>query len=175
MATKRKSIVKKEFEALEISLSPVTAISISLASYAAELSDANLPISRRAEIFTQLRTIGNNIEDLQKAARNAALNVIEKHPASIAIGDNGSKQADIDGWRFEASRNGGYYIADKVEALLRARKLNVDKFMDQTITHSINLDKIVALKLKHPDIAQELEQCRAPRGWSVKTPKKLSE
>lgn len=155
---------------------PITAIRSGLGSLAVELSNADMPVERRAEIFTALKALEDNLSDLKAAARKAVL-AVATGSESIEVGASGTRKAQVAGFEFEVRRTGGNYDSKMVEALLRSKGGDPAKWMDVEVSYKVNLKRLdLLLKAPGTPVTQaELDTCKKPPDWAVQTPKKLSD
>ena len=63
----------------------------------------------------------------------------------------------------------------KVESMLRAKNLSIDKGMDQEISYKINESKLNELVTRNKITADELEACRHELTYSLQPPKRINE
>lgn len=63
----------------------------------------------------------------------------------------------------------------KVEALIRAKGIPIDKAMDQEISYKINESKLQELIIRKKMTADELESCRHELKYSLQPPKKIND
>jgi hypothetical protein len=62
----------------------------------------------------------------------------------------------------------------RVEALLRAKNMNVEKGMDREISYTVNESKLQSLITTKKMTADEVESCRYPLTYSLQPPMKIS-
>lgn len=87
--------------------------------------------------------------------------------------DAGTKRLVRNGYELEVQPMGGGYVDEKVESLIRAKNIAPLLAMDSTITYKTNEGKLKDLIAKGKLTEDELETCRAPKGWKVMGPKKV--
>lgn len=87
--------------------------------------------------------------------------------------DAGTKRLVRNGYELEVQPMGGGLTDKQVEALIRAKGIPPLWAMDSTVVYTVNEGKLKDLVAKGKLTEDELETCRAPKGWKVMGPKKV--
>ncbi len=101
-----------------------------------------------------------------------------------ALGENGSLQTMIGGFRMALHRTGGGYDEAKVKALILGKpkfvqgkkvERDLESFCQAEVTYRVDYDKVQQLIGKNILTQEELEECRGVHGYSVQSPVRVVE
>jgi hypothetical protein len=175
---------KKAQQIAALTKVPQTSDPIAIASHASEsfklasgiiarLLGGPLTPRQLAPVFVAVREEKKLMEDLEHVARARALEKL-KGSGKVAT-DKGTMRLEADGWLFEARPHRSGTDPKKLEALLRAKELAIEAWMDATVSYVVNKNKLSELiRTKHLTEA-ELATCNYDESWTVLTPKKATE
>lgn len=118
-----------------------------------------------------IKTTNKLSEDAEKLLKPMVIALVKATGKKTT--DAGTMRATHSGYELEIQPNGsGSYIDKSVEALIRAKGLDVNSAMDAEVSYTTNtgkLDNLIQLKV----ITQaELDTCKKAESWKVMSPKK---
>lgn len=145
------------------------AVEHGLAIFAQQLSAPLIKPATLARTIDRLKTWADAIEDLQKVAKQKTLELLEKQGETVT--EKGTKRAVVDGLQFEARPHRTGVDPKKLEALLRAKKLDVAAYMDATISYKVNESRLPVLISDNRLTQAELDSCNYDTTWVVQPPK----
>lgn len=128
----------------------------------------------------QLASAQQQIKELTTALVVCEENV-KKRLVAIALEEGteatekGTKRVTKDGWTWGVRPWRNTLDDKKVEALLRAKGLSVDTWMDKKVTYAANEDRLKDAVAKKKLTADEMETCRWDYKPVLETPKKVTE
>jgi hypothetical protein len=117
-----------------------------------------------------VKTIGKLAEDSEKALKQMVVPLL-KEKGAVAT-DAGTRRMTVSGYELEIQPTGNGYDSKKVEALLRAKAIDVTLGMDQEISYKLNETKLATLVGLGRMSKEELETCKKEEGWKMMSPKK---
>lgn len=135
----------------------------------ATLLGSELPVKQLAPLFSQMKEWEKNLTDLAKVGRARLLDTLDKRGEVVT--EAGTRRATVDGWVLEARPQKTALDAGRVEALLRAKSLDVTAHMDSVISYKVNLGKLDQLISEGVLTADELATCRPELSYALQTPK----
>lgn len=166
--TKKVTAIEKVYGAVDVVAVQPT-INGCLTQLATILSQENLPPDALAAVMSIARQAKDVIEDgIEKVAKIRLIEVIKRH--GKATTDKGSMGFNVGGWHLGMQPYRTGVDPKKLEGMLRAKGIDPAKWMVQTISYSLNADKVTQLQDKKILTVEELDNCKYNESWTVKTP-----
>jgi hypothetical protein len=174
MATKKKvvqSITKREPDALA-SIEAIEKGSIRLwQAFASQLS--NLTPEQYPHALQFIKVTEKLTEDAAKLLKPMVIELVKGQGNKAT--DLGTMRLNVGGFTLEIQPNStGKLEEKKVEALLRAKGLDVETHMDAVVTYEVNESKLNAAMKAGRLSKDELDTCRKGESWKLMSPKKES-
>lgn len=139
-----------------------------------------LPVPQKAQFFTLVKSLGKVFEENERALRNNLLEYIKSH--GQPINENGSLEAQVEGYRLPANRTPPKYDDKKVEGMLRSKGIPVVAGMRSVEVYETDVVKLERLLTLEPGTSYfglvtlaELEACKTTEKWAVQEPKPVKE
>ncbi len=123
----------------------INAVAEGLAAVAKIVAGPATP-TQMMSVMSQLKSWSSAVSDIEKIAKKQILLVLQMEGEKVT--DKGSLRLEKDGVRFEARPHRTGVDPKKLEALLRAKKLNVEGWMTPTITYKVNEENVVELRTR---------------------------
>lgn len=137
------------------------------------LSQENPPTSELADAFADLKRYEANIESVVKMARDRVEQVLRSQGTQDA--ETGTLHLDAGGWKLEARPRSVKHSAKTVEALLRAKGLSPEKYMQRKVVYEVDESMLSSLVDIGNITQDELEACRPPLAYNIMSPRSLKE
>lgn len=125
-------------------------------------------------VFSSIKDWEKNLTALAKNGRDRLLDLVLENGEQVT--ETGTKKLDVDGgWEVEARPRKTGVDGKKLEALLRAKKLDVGKYMIATITYAPNELGVEQLIKEGKVTPEEMATCHHELEYNLMTPKKVSD
>ena len=128
---------------------------------------------RAVRAFSQLKQIEDAVDKVAKVARTQVLELVRK--SGQVFTDAGSIRAQFGEFVVEARPTRTGYDPKRVEALLRAKELDLQRYMDAEVVYKLNTGKLADAVAKKKISADELETCRYEPSYALQKPKLAGE
>lgn len=122
-------------------------------------------------IQAALKSWTKRMEDVEKISKGMLIEHLKAH--GKATTEKGSLSAHISGYQVEARPWRTGLEAKKVEALLRAKELSVDTFMDKDIKYLVNETRLASAVDQGYLTNDELDTCRYELSYALQPIKKV--
>lgn len=171
-----KSVPKKQLSSIvqarpQVSLEATgKTVQAGLVSLANQLLTATPP--EVTAVMVQLKTWTKAIKDISDVARALLIAHLQKEGKQTT--EKGSLGLEVGGFKLEARPTRTGYDAQKVEALLRAKELSLDTYMDKDIRYVLNETRLESAVVAGVLSKDEVETCRYEVSYALQTPKKVS-
>lgn len=134
----------------------------SFATQLSNIKDEEVPVA--VKFIDTMKKLSEHTRDMLKAR---VIELVTKNGKKVT--EAGTMRMPMAGLVMEIQPTGNGYDPKKVEALIRAKGLDVEHYMDKEIKYSINEGKMKsAKKITH----DEWETCRKEQGWKMMSPEK---
>lgn len=120
--------------------------------------------ARIDEAYSALKDAAKLIEDIQKVAKQRIQELVKKS-GELVPETKGTIRSESLGYELRPTRTG--FDSKKVEALFRAKGVDVNKYMDPVVTYVISDNKLLAAAADGVLSKDELEACRYDESYSV--------
>jgi hypothetical protein len=137
---------------------------------AADVFSLDLKPGPLSSLFAQVKTWERAIEDLVKNGRDRLLNLVLEQGEQVT--ETGTKRLTVDGWEIEARPRKSGLDPKKLEGLLRAKNLPVEKYMTPEITYSVSELGVQNLLREGKMTPDEMTNCHHELAYNLMTPKK---
>ncbi len=126
-----------------------------------------LTSGQRAEVYEVLAVWEKSIKGVKEVVRTNMLQLLQD--IGTVKSEKGTLVCEVDGWAFEARPQNTGFDDEKVEALLRSKKLDPEEHMTQTISF-----KTDPIKLGRVLTNEEIKSCKKEMSYAVQTPKRVT-
>lgn len=140
------------------------------AGLAEMLSAEVVPAPVLAGVMYVLRDAKKVEGSLEELAKGRIVSLLKEQ--GTVKSDKGARELAVNGWKLSMKPYRTGIDPKKLEALLRAKKLEPASFMDTAITYSVNEQKLGVLVAHKHLTSDELETCNYTESWTVDTPNK---
>lgn len=137
----------------------------------AEFISGSLSNVELAATFDALKDAEKVVEDLQTNLKARLVEQVKQLGKQST--ERGSLRLEADGWEIEARVSRTGYDPRKVEALLRAKNLDVPSYMTTKITFAVDEARLQAAALTNKLTQDELDTCRYESGYTLQRPKRV--
>lgn len=125
-----------------------------------------------SEVHIKLDDWFKNLKDLKENTRQRLLDLLIKDGKKVT--DKGSKELEVDGYVLRCKPTKTGISAQKLEALIRAKNLDVDKVMQPVVTYELDEAKLAVAISKKLLTADEAATCVYDPSYALDKPKKVT-
>lgn len=120
--------------------------------------------------LADMMALGNNITELVKGQlkRLVAAN------GEIAT-EAGTRRLRVGNWNLEVRPHNSGYDPKKVEALLRAKRVSLDTYMDPEVKYKVSMPKLMIAVEAGVLTNDELVTCRYNESWTFQQPRRADD
>lgn len=130
------------------------------------MSGRALAPAEQGHVLMLVRDTKKALEDTEKLIKAQMVALLKEKGEQVT--DKGSRALEVDGLRLKMKPYRTGYDPKKLEALLRARSMNVESFMRPTISYAVDDAKIPALAEQLG--ADTLESTKYDESWVLEAP-----
>lgn len=170
-----KKIVKQTAEPVSIQTfqpTPQGHFETFLKAVSTTLSDRAITPVKLTETFDMLYDFDKKLKKVIEYAKESLKKIVEENGQKKEEGL--SKTLTLGEYMVEIRPTNTKLDPIKVESLIRAKGISIDKAMDQEISYKINESKLADLVTRKKLTSDELESCRHELKYNLQAPKKIN-
>jgi uncharacterized protein (UPF0335 family) len=154
-------------------ITPTDAVRAALATVADAFSGGEIVPEKLAQGWVIIKQIEDAVENTVKVAKKQVETFVLKHGTRVT--DAGTMRTEVGGIQLEVRPTRTGFDPKKVEALMRAKELDLNRYMDAEVVYKLNAGKLADAVSKGKLTAAELETCRYEPSYAVQKPKPVGE